>query len=173
MNARLFTTLFLIGSITITVVAAPSSKQLENWLRRYPKADTNGDGRLTAEEAEAFRNQLQGQKSSKDSANKPTGAPHTFKVDPGWDAESFPDHAVSHQSPKQIKAVYEEVLNGKGKPVTSYEKPADGALRIVGTGHSFMAPGYRTFPLICEAAGFSQPLFTHTGGGIKGSTRYK
>jgi hypothetical protein len=43
----------------------------------------------------------------------------------------------------------------------------------VGTGHSFMAPGYKTLPLICRAAGFSQPLYTHTGGGMTGSTRYK
>ena len=55
----------------------------------------------------------------------------------------------------------------------SYEKPQDGALRIVGTGHSFMGPGYKTLPLICRAAGFEQPLYTHTGGGMTGSTRYK
>jgi hypothetical protein len=36
-----------------------------------------------------------------------------------------------------------------------------------------MGPGYRTFPLICRAAGFEQPLLTHTGGGITGSARYK
>jgi hypothetical protein len=36
-----------------------------------------------------------------------------------------------------------------------------------------MAPGYKTLPIICEAAGFKQPLYTHTGGGITGSTRYK
>ncbi|MCH7519351.1 MAG: ribosomal protein L16, partial [Candidatus Dadabacteria bacterium] len=51
--------------------------------------------------------------------------------------------------------------------ITSRPKPADGSLRIVGTGHSFMAPGYRTFPKISQAAGFKQQtLFTHTGGGI-------
>ena len=36
-----------------------------------------------------------------------------------------------------------------------------------------MAPGYRTLPKICEAAGMDQPLYTHTGGGITGSARYK
>ncbi|MHC4435004.1 MAG: hypothetical protein ACYTBS_24465, partial [Planctomycetota bacterium] len=54
-------------------------------------------------------------------------------------------------------------------PVTSYRKPTNGALRIVGTGHSFMRPGYNTLPIICQAAGFEQPLVTHIGGGITGS----
>jgi hypothetical protein len=58
--------------------------------------------------------------------------------------------------------------------VTSYEKPADGSLRIVATGHSFMVPGFRTFPVITKAAGLKQPpLMTHTGGGVTGSARYK
>lgn len=96
-----------------------------------------------------------------------------FEADPGWDAKRFPDYAVCYKTPEQIKAIYAKTLNGKGTPVTSFDKPADGGLRIVGTGHSFMAPGYKTLPLICEAAGFSQPLFTHTGGGMTGSTRYK
>ena len=52
-------------------------------------------------------------------------------------------------------------------------KSDDGVLRVVGTGHSFMMPGYRTLPHICEAAGFTQPLYTHTGGGMTGSVRYK
>ena len=50
----------------------------------------------------------------------------------------------------------------------------DGSLRIVGTGHSFMAPGYSTLPRITAAAGLKQPpMELHTGGGITGSTRYK
>ena len=36
----------------------------------------------------------------------------------------------------------------------SFPKPADGIMRIVGTGHSFTAPGYRTLPAITRAAGF-------------------
>jgi hypothetical protein len=55
----------------------------------------------------------------------------------------------------------------------SFPKPADGIMRIVGTGHSFMKPGYVTLPPITQAAGFDQPLCLHLGGGIKGSTRYK
>ena len=36
-----------------------------------------------------------------------------------------------------------------------------------------MVPGFKALPLICRAAGFEQPLHTHTGGGMTGSARYK
>lgn len=35
--------------------STPSSEQLQRWLKQYPKADTNGDGVLTAEEADRYR----------------------------------------------------------------------------------------------------------------------
>jgi hypothetical protein len=102
------------------------------------------------------------------------GAPPEFDVDPGWQADRFPAHAVCYRSPKEIAEIYAKVQGGNRNPVTSYPKPADGSLRIVGTGHSFMGPGYKTFPLIVKAAGFQQPPpLTHTGGGITGSARYK
>lgn len=161
--------LLLFGGLAF---GQPSAQQLERWLKRFPDADANGDGRLTADEAAAYRQKLR----AKQDQNRPPvqrGAPRNFKVDPGWEADRFPEHAVCYRSPEEIKAIYAKVLGGRGNPVTSYEKPADGALRIVGTGHSFMAPGYKTFPIICRAAGFRQPLLTHTGGGITGSARYK
>jgi len=102
------------------------------------------------------------------------GAPREFEVDPGWQAERFPEHAVCYKSPKEIAEIFAETQQGDRDPFTSYPKPADGAFRIVGTGHSFMGPGYKTFPLIARAAGLKQPdLFTHTGGGMTGSSRYK
>ena len=36
-----------------------------------------------------------------------------------------------------------------------------------------MMPGYKTMPLIAKGAGMDQPLYTHTGGGMSGSARYK
>ncbi|MFP6676559.1 MAG: hypothetical protein VB878_15860 [Pirellulaceae bacterium] len=98
----------------------------------------------------------------------------TLNVDRGWLADRFPDHAVCYRTPKEIEAIYAKSLRGNRRAVTSYAKPTDGSLRIVGTGHSFMAPGYKTFPVITRAAGFKQPpLVTHTGGGVTGSARYK
>lgn len=145
--------------------AEPSEKQLANWLKRFPDADANKDGKLSLQEAEAYRQKMAGDDTPKTS-RKSGGVPREYDVDPGWNAERFPDHAVCYRTPEEIKA-----LNA-GK-IQSYPKQENGVLRIVGTGHSFMAPGYQTFPKICRAAGFEQPLFTHTGGGITGSARYK
>ncbi len=102
------------------------------------------------------------------------GVPTTFSVDPGWQSKKFPEHAVCYQAPTEIAKIFERASKAQVKAVVSYDKPSDGSLRIVGTGHSFMAPGYTTLPLIARAAGYMQPpLVTHTGGGITGSARYK
>ncbi len=173
MNLRILL-LFVLAPVVSARGQAPtpSPQQLESWIQRFPEADTNEDGVLTVEEAVAYRQVLQKKNANSGGTRPAQGAPRVFDVHPGWDAEGFPDHAVSYRSPEEIAAIYASVAK-KGPPVTSYEKPASGALRIVGTGHSFMAPGYRTLPKICQAAGFDQPLFTHTGGGITGSARYK
>jgi len=144
------------------VFAGSQEQKLARWLKQYPDADANGDGRLTVQEATAYSRKLRSQAAS-DQPSIQKGVPTQFKVDPGWDSERFPDHAICYRSPQEIKAIYAKTLRANQKPVTSYP----------GTGHSFMGPGYKTFPIICRAAGFEQPLFTHTGGGITGSTRYK
>ena len=101
-------------------------------------------------------------------------APRSFPVHPGWQAERFPEQAVCYLPPQEIAAIYAKVRSGNRDAVTSHPRPTDGSLRIVGTGHSFMGPGYKTFPQIARAAGFRQQvLLTHTGGGITGSARYK
>jgi hypothetical protein len=96
-------------------------------------------------------------------------------VDAGWKADRFPDHAACYKTPKEIAYLYAATLgNSKEQAVASYAKPTDGSLRIVGTGHSFMAPGYGTLPAIAKAAGFGQQqLLIHGGGGVTGSARYK
>ena len=99
-------------------------------------------------------------------ANPSISALRSFAVHPGWGKPKFPEHAACYKTPEELKKMHPSIA--------SYEKPEDGALRIVGTGHSFMAPGYKTFPHIARASGFAeQPLYTHTGGGMTGSTRYK
>ncbi|MFT5468552.1 MAG: hypothetical protein ACI8UO_003662 [Verrucomicrobiales bacterium] len=169
MNLKLllFLPFFLAG---FGLAADPTEQQLANWLKRFPDADANKDGKLTVEEAAAYREKLRGA-NQKSKGGPQRGTPRTFEVDPGWDLERFPDHAVSYRTPEEIAAIYSNLT--KNSPVVSFDKPESGALRIVGTGHSFMAPGYKTFPSICRAAGFEQPLYTHTGGGVTGSARYK
>lgn len=157
---------------TLTAFGAVSPKQLEKLRQRFPQADANGDGRLTVEEAEAYRRtQPMGRSGTADESSR--GAPREFAINPGWESARFPDHAVCYKSPEEIRAIYASQVKDGQPAVVSYAPPGDGALRVIGTGHSFMAPGYKTLPLIGEAAGIKQPLYTHTGGGMTGSTRYK
>ena len=172
MNRNLFNHLLLSSCLMASAFSAePSPQQLANWLKRFPGADTNQDGKLTAQEANAYREKLIAKRKPGKSRG---GAPRKFAVDPGWEAEKFPDHAVCYKTPEEIKSIYAEVIGGAERAVMSLPKPGPGeALRIVGTGHSFMAPGFRTMIPICKGAGLNQILHTHTGGGITGSTRYK
>lgn len=161
--------LLLVTTLRIGFAEAKYSPQLlEQWLDLFPQADTNKDGKLSVEEADAYRRQLR-----KGTAKNKGGAPREFKVDPRWESSEFPETAVYLKSPDEIAAIYQEVIGEGNNAVVSYEKPDNGVLRIVGTGHSFMAPGYNTLLRICRAAGFNQPLYTHIGGGMTGSTRYK
>jgi len=149
-----------------------SESRLKQLLKRFPQADANGDGKLTQEEFDAARKVFQQSRSGK-------GRPAATRMpvfDPGWEKENFPSHAASLKKPEEIMAIYKngpKARSAAANDAMSFPKPADGILRVVGTGHSFMAPGYRTLPAITRAAGFEQPLCLHLGGGIKGSTRYK
>ncbi len=152
-----------------------SESRLAQLLKRFPAADANGDGKLTPEEFQAARQQFR--QSSQGKARPAAAAQATLVFDPGWEKEEFPSHAVSLKTPEEIMAIYKRGPAGntplKTSDALSFPKPADGIMRIVGTGHSFMRPGYVTLPRITLAAGFEQPLSLHTGGGIKGSARYK
>ncbi|MBD55253.1 MAG: hypothetical protein CMM05_09305 [Rhodopirellula sp.] len=152
-----------------------SESRLAKMLKRFPKADANGDGKLTQEEFKAARQQFE---QSKQGNARPAAAAQTRAgFDPGWEKEKFPPHAVSLKTPEEIMAIYKRGPAGqtplRESDALSFPKPAAGIMRIVGTGHSFMVPGYKTLPLISRAAGFEQPLCLHVGGGVKGSARYK
>lgn len=140
--------------------SATTPEQLAKFLKQFPESDADGDGKLTEKEAAAYRKALQ------NSRGQVAGKRGTFVPDPGWKEEKFPEHALCYLTPAQLKQQY-------GGDFPDLPKSENGVLRVVGTGHSFMMPGYRSLPQICEAAGFSQPLYTHTSGGMTGSTRYK
>ena len=124
---RLMTVCVVLFSTTSMLAAdPPSAQQLAKWLKRFPKADANGDGKLTAQEAAAYWK-----------SRRSTGVVKTIRVDPGWNKERFPDHAVCYKNPDQIAAVLREVLKQPVK-LASYPKPDDGSLRIVGTGNYFI-----------------------------------
>ena len=176
MYSRLFVILLFITGISFGSSAEAQNnrgaKQLQQLLKQFPAADANKDGKLTWQEAPgAAGNRAAGNGAA--GRNQGRGVPTTFNVDAGWNLERFPEEAVCYMSASKIKETYEKVGSGRGPAVVSYPKPNDGALRVVGVGHSFMAPGYKTMPLIAQGAGMDQPLYTHVGGGMTGSARYK
>ena len=152
-----------------------SERQLSQLLKRFPEADADGDGKLTQEE---FKAAYQKARQSRQGNARPASQARTLLLyHPGWEKDEFPPHAVSLKTPDEIMAIYKDGPAGKtyvnSGDALSFPKPADGIMRIVGTGHSFMAPAYRTLPLISRAAGFEQPLCLHTGGGVTGTAHYK
>ena len=119
----------------------------------------------------------QSQRDTERNARQAAAARAIPKFDPGWEKDEFPSHAVSLKTPEEIMAIYKRGEPGRtyaeAADAMSFPEQADGILRIVGTGHSFTAPGYRTLPAITRAAGFEQPLCLHNGGGRTGSVSYK
>jgi len=173
----MFLILALLGTVSLSnaQVQPPSEARLKQILKRFPQADTNKDGKLTVKEFEAarkkFRQSLQGN-------SRPAQTPKaSIGFDSGWEENGFPPHAVSLKTPEEIMAIYKRGVAGRtyagATDAMSFPKPATGIMRIVGTGHSFTGPGYRTLPSITRAAGFEQPLCLHNGGGRTGSVSYK
>ena len=72
-----------------------------------------------------------------------------LNIDEGWSKQKFPAHAMCYQSPERIAEVYSRTPRVR-RAVVSAEKPADGSLRIVGTGNSYTVPAYNTLPFIAR-----------------------
>lgn len=157
-----------------------NEQRLARYLKRNPQADADGDGILTEGEFNAFR---ENSGKSRRGANSGGGDGSLMakrkagmQVDPGWNKPKFPSHAASYKSPSEIMSIYKSGPQGQ-TPVRndamSFPEQPKGVMRIIGTGHSFMKPGYVTLGSITQALGFEQPLCLHLGAGQKGSTRYK
>lgn len=173
----LFVTLALLAAVPFSNAQEQqlSAERLQQLLKRLPGADLNGDGKLTAKEFETARQQFR--QSQQGNARPAAAAQTELKFNPGWAMDEFPPHAVSLKTPEEIMAIYKNGSAGRSNldkgSARSFSNPADGVMRIVGTGHSFMAPGYQILPIITRAAGFEQPMKLHISGGGTGSTRYK
>jgi len=142
----------------------------------FDQIDRDSNGELTAEELTAAicaRVGRTGEPQPRDSRAGHSGftppqAAHRssqFVPDPwlGWGHDDAPEvsGATYLKSPEEIRAMADGPL--------SY--PKGSGLRIVGTGHSWMAPGYATLPAIAAASGVKQQLRTHTSGGERGGLR--
>jgi hypothetical protein len=105
--------------VCISCVWAGSQEQkLARWLQQYPQADANHDGHLTVEEARAYRATLQSL-AVRDRAPAARGAPRQFQVDPGWDADRFPAHAVCYRTPQEIRTIYAKTRSRPAEPCAS------------------------------------------------------
>jgi hypothetical protein len=168
-NRRILGAIVLLLATATAGSSQTTQNQLDNWFTLFPEADTNQDGELSIQEANGFREIRQ--QATWPSPTR-SGVPENIRTDLGWLANRFPSHAICYQDAADIAKVF-AATKGSTK-IPSHPKPTDGSLRIVGTGHSFMMPGFRTLPLITKTAGLMQPpLVTHTGGGVTGSARYK
>ncbi|NQT13658.1 MAG: CocE/NonD family hydrolase [Planctomycetes bacterium] len=59
-------------------VSEATEEQLQRWLKQYPGADANGDGRLTVVEAEAYRQRLVRRRTEQSANEKPFPFQHEF-----------------------------------------------------------------------------------------------
>ena len=113
--------------------------------RQFPEADTDKDGVLTRDEAVAFLQKRRGGGRQ----------PITTIFQP------------SNEELAAAIALGEKMSNGKGQPL-QFEK--GNGLRVLMTGHSWVAPGKKTLPGIAAAGGFDgHRQRDHSGGGATGA----
>jgi hypothetical protein len=129
-----------------------NSERLKKGLERFPEADTNKDGILTLEEAAAFMAKRKG------NAGKASGAG-------GAGRQKTTTFTPTEEDVERIIALGREQ---KTQGPLSFEK-GDG-LRVVMTGHSWVAPGRSTLLKIAAAAGLDgHRQRHHTSGGGTGA----
>ena len=111
MYSRLFVILLFITGISFGSSAEAQNnrgaKQLQQLLKQFPSADTNKDGKLTWQEAIAYRNKMGAAPGTAGNRaagrNQGRGVPTTFNVDAGWDLERFPEEAVCYMSASRFR----------------------------------------------------------------------
>ncbi len=152
--------LLLVAGMSVGPVHGQfTDRQLGNWLKRFPDADANGDGRLTIKEAQAYRQKMQSPKTKGDSR----GAPRQFAVDPGWQADRFPDHAVCYKSPKRLLRSMRRSEPRQPKP--DHVLPKTGGRLAANRRHRSQLHGAglpRRFPSIAKPPDSSSRLCSRT-----------
>ena len=152
----------LLAAIVALIVAAPAAAQqtsetnaqLKDALRRFPEADADKDGVLTRAEAQAYLKSL----------NKGGFTPAKVAAPAIPDTDEF--RATAAELDASMKA---DNVAAKQGPL---QFPKGNGLRVLMTGHSWVAPGRVALPGIAEAAGFDgHHQRSHTSGGASGSAR--
>ncbi|MEM0898142.1 MAG: hypothetical protein AAGJ79_14790 [Verrucomicrobiota bacterium] len=138
-----FAVLLLAQPVVVAERTSESDPRLALGLKQYPEADTDKDGILTMTEARAYLATQRG--GGRYKQNETIFVPTDEELDAA-------------------------IAKGRGmteEPLV-YEK-GDG-LRILMTGHSWVAPGRKTLPGIAEAAGHEgHQQRSHTSGGATGA----
>ncbi|MFP6617571.1 MAG: hypothetical protein VCB26_14300, partial [Candidatus Hydrogenedentota bacterium] len=127
----------LLPTTTFAQVTSENNERLKRVLERFPGADINGDGVLTQAELRTARAQRNAETQQTPRTQQTQGA---LVFDPGWEKDEFPAHAASLKTPDEIMAIYKsgpKARTNAANDAMSFPKPADGIMRIVGTGHSF------------------------------------
>jgi len=126
-----------------------TNPRLQAALKKYPDADMNGDGVLTFQEVDAYRSKLRSK------AKKPRGGRRQ-------------NPTIFRPTAKELETIIELGRTQTQRDGLSFEQGT--GLRVVMTGHSWVAPARKTLPTIAVAAGFDEHRQrSHTSGGGTGS----
>lgn len=153
MHARLARLLPIVAVAFFAVAPGTSAQQtsannakLKDALARFPDADADKDGVLTTEEAQAYLAKRRGSDSAAKGQNT----------------------TVFRPTLEELGAAIAAGRESNGNQPLEFEK--GNGLRIVMTGHSWVAPAVKTLPGIAEAAGLDgHHQRTHTSGGGTGA----
>lgn len=134
-----------VGVNAIGQISAENSSRLQNVLTRFPQADANNDGVLTQDEATAF---LQSRRDGN-----------------GRGAQRLKVFRPTTEDFEQVIA-----LGNVAEREGALEYQKGNGLRVVMTGHSWVAPGRKTLPIIAAAAGWEgHRQRAHISGGGTGA----
>lgn len=140
--------LFLVCSlVSVTAQDSADSDQLKRAFKQFPTADLNGDGVLTQVELRTFHRE----RAQRMRAERNT---------PVFDTVFEPT----------MEQLDEAIATGKQQSRTPLDFEKGNGLRILMTGHSWVAPANRTLPGIARAAGLDgHRQRVHLSGGATGA----
>ncbi len=151
---RILSLLLVLGSVALAQTK-PVDSRLQQALKRFPDADANGDGILTMQEAQAY-------------LAKAKLSPGVLSRLRGGRDQAPEDNAIFKATAEELdRAMQADTAANLKEPL---QFPRGNGLRILSTGHSWVAPGLKTLPKITAAAGLDgHHVRSHTSGGAKGS----
>jgi hypothetical protein len=145
-------------------VSSENDERLKAALKQFPDADANHDGVLTMQEARAYlRGMRNGAGAKVGAATRPSTSPAA------GDAAVMNSDAFKLTAAELDRLMQADTAKGSKEPLSF---PKGNGLRILMTGHSWVAPARISLPKIAAAAGLDgHHQRTHTSGGMSGSAQ--